>query len=453
MITVSSTPGIEGRVLRRGDEGYEHHRIGTCWHARVPARYPEVIVVATSQEDVVGAVQLARRENLGIAVRSGGHSWSASHLRDGTVLIDLSNMRRMEIDPEAMTATIQPGLKGAELSGQLLPRGLYFPTGHGSGVGLGGYLLQGGFAWNGRDYGPACMSVIGIDVVVASGELLHADENENSELLWAARGAGPGFFGVVTKFYLRLYPRKKVTMVSSYQYPVDCLQDVMRFVHEVGRETWAEITLICSRQEETGGDPAVMLRAVTFTDTVQESLDVLAVFESCPVRSQALSADVFVPTDHISLTEGAGGGVDENKRWIADNVTTHASADEMWPTIERMLEDFPPAPSHLAIFNWAGRTGEPERPAMAFSIEDEFFYSVYLAWPDADDDERYISWVTDHMRSLEPHATGTFLADENLQHRPSRFVSDDNLANLDALRSEWDPDARFVSWLGRPLGG
>ncbi|MEU8785309.1 FAD-dependent oxidoreductase [Streptomyces sp. NPDC048637] len=114
-------------------------------------------------DDVVGAVRLARREGLRIAVRSGGHSWSASHLRDGTVLIDLSNLRHVAVDREAMTGTAQPGIKGSEFSAVPADQNLFFPTGHCSGVSLGGYLLQGGFAWAGRDYGPACMSGTGID--------------------------------------------------------------------------------------------------------------------------------------------------------------------------------------------------------------------------------------------------------------------------------------------------
>jgi FAD/FMN-containing dehydrogenase len=89
---------IEGRVLRRGDYRYESRRRETCWHAGVPDRYPEVIVLANNDDDVVAAVRLAREEGLQIAVRSGGHSWSGSHLRDGTVLIDLSNLRHVAVD-------------------------------------------------------------------------------------------------------------------------------------------------------------------------------------------------------------------------------------------------------------------------------------------------------------------------------------------------------------------
>jgi FAD/FMN-containing dehydrogenase len=450
VITVTTGAGIVGRVLRRGDEGYEHYRRGTCWHDRVPERYPEVIVIATTDDDVAGAVALANREDLGIAVRSGGHSWAASHLRDNTVLIDLSNLRRTEIDEESLTATVQPGMKGSELGGILAARGLFFPVGHNAGISLGGYLLQGGYGWAGRDYGPACMSVIGVDVVTADGRFVHADETENSALLWAARGSGPGFFAVVTKFYLKLYPRRAVTMASTYIFPKECVDDVFALIHEVGTDTPAEVIGLITRMPESGGEPAVLLGVYAFADTEQEALDQLNPFDETPFRERALVAETFQLTDHVSLTNGAADVIDEDKRWIADNVGTHASYAEMSSTLHEMLADWPPAPSHLAMFNWAGWDGQPERPDMAFSNDDELYYAIYTAWTDPADDEKYISWTSDSLRAWEPYASGTMLADENLQHRPSRFVTDENLARLDEMRTTWDPARRFVSWLGRP---
>ena len=147
-LTASAT-GIDGRVLRRGEEGYEHLRRGAVWHAGVPERYPEVIVLATSEGDVVAAVRLAIRLDLKVAVRSGGHSWSGSHLRNGSLLIDMSNLRRVEIDAGSMTATVQPGVRGSEVLSMLREQDLFFPVGHNYAVGIGGYLLQGGFGWAG----------------------------------------------------------------------------------------------------------------------------------------------------------------------------------------------------------------------------------------------------------------------------------------------------------------
>jgi len=449
-LTASAT-GIDGRVLRRGEEGYEHLRRGAVWHAGVPERYPEVIVLATSEGDVVAAVRLAIRLDLKVAVRSGGHSWSGSHLRNGSLLIDMSNLRRVEIDAGSMTATVQPGVRGSEVLSMLREQDLFFPVGHNYAVGIGGYLLQGGFGWAGRDYGPACMSVTAIDVVTAGGELIHADETENAELLWAARGAGPGFFGVVTRFHLRVYPLRRVTMGSRYYFPASCAAEVFRFLHDIGRETPLELAVLVQRNALTDYEPAVILGAVAYTDTEAEARAQLALLETCPVRSEALGSDLYQPTTHGADELDESTAVpNEARRWIADNISTNAGFDEIWPGVESIIADMPAAPTYLMAFNWDGLPSAPQRPDMAFSLEGELCYSLYTAWDDAAADVSHRDWTTESMRVLEPHAWGTMLSDENLLNRPSRFMAGENLERLDALRAEWDPEGRFVSWLGRP---
>jgi FAD/FMN-containing dehydrogenase len=442
--------GIEGRVLRRGEEKYEHFRRGAVWHAGTPERYPEMIVVATSAEDVAGAARLAAAEGLQVAVRSGGHSWSGSHLRDGSLLIDLSNLRRVDVDVEAKRAVVQPGITGWELAAMLRAEDLFFPTGHSEGISVGGYLLQGGFGWMSRTYGPACMSVVGIDLVTADGSVVYADETTNADLLWAARGAGPGFFGVVTAFHLKLYPRKRFEMRSTVIYPLATFREVFDFIHRL--DTPAELGVLVRRHEMANNDPIAVVTGIAYTDTEAEARSQLAAFEACPAFAQALHTELYMPMDY-SHTDTDGGSRDEEKRWVADNMATHADFADLWPGMETILRDFPQAPSHLLLFNWGGYEKSYPRPSMAFSVEDKLFYGLYAAWDDKADDAAHVRWVTENMRAWEPFATGTMLADENLKNRPFKFVSDENLQRLDRLRAEWDPERRFVAWLGRPDAG
>jgi FAD/FMN-containing dehydrogenase len=446
-----SRTGIDGRVVRRGEEGYEHLRRGAVWHAGVPDRFPEIIVLAGSEEDVVAAVRLARSLGLRVAVRSGGHSWSGSHLRDDTLLIDLSNLRKVEIDPESLSATVQPGVRGSELLAMLREQDLFFPVGHNYGVGIGGYLLQGGFGWAGREYGPACMSVVAIDAVTADGELVHASETENADLLWAARGAGPGFFAAVTRFHLRVYPHRPVTMNSTLVFPASAAAEVCRFIHEVGRDTPLEMGVLIQRHEAAAFEPIVMLTATAYAWTEEEARQQLALVEACAARPQALSEQLCRATEHgaVELDETTGV-LNESRRWIADNVATNASFSRMWPNLEHLIATIPAAPSYLLIFNWDGYPGAPQRPPMAFSLEGELCYAFYCAWDDPAQDDVHREWTTTLMRGWEAHSWGTMLADENLLHRPSRFMAPENLASLDTLRATWDPGNAFVSWLGRP---
>lgn len=146
------------------------------------------------------------------------------------MLLDLSQMNGFSVDMNARTATIQPGMKGGDLNHALLKDRLFFPSGHCKPVSLGGFLLQGGFGWNSRLWGSVCCSVLGMDIVTADGELVHASENEHAGLFWAARGAGPGYFGVVTSFDLRLQPRPQAMMKSDYVYPIGVLDDARLWI-------------------------------------------------------------------------------------------------------------------------------------------------------------------------------------------------------------------------------
>src|SRR5215212_1854568 len=197
---------LTGTVLRHGDPGYEAARRECVWNGRIAGRFPELIVQAERDEDVVTALAMARERDLAVGVRSGGHSWAGSHLRDGGMLLDVSRLAGVSVDAAAATAAVGPGVRGSDLVATLREHDLFFPVGHCQGVALGGYLLQGGFGWLSRIFGPACVSVTAVDVVTADGTLVHADERSHSDLLWAARGAGPGFFGVVTRFHLALHP-------------------------------------------------------------------------------------------------------------------------------------------------------------------------------------------------------------------------------------------------------
>jgi FAD/FMN-containing dehydrogenase len=443
--------GIKGQVLRRGDAGYEEARKKAVWHAGTPARFPEVIVRARDESDVAGAVRLARAEGRKLAVRSGGHSWSGSHLRDGIVLIDLSQLKDVSINAKDMTATAQPGLQGAEVDDALAKHDRFFPIGHCKGVCIGGYLLQGGFAWRGREFGPSCMSITGIDVVTADGEMIHADETHNPDLFWAARGAGPGFFAVVTRFYLKLYPRHKVTLKNIYVYPPDVWEPIYRWSRSIEPKLPAEVeinTLMYRDEAVTKDGPVVSVLATAYANAEQHARDVLSVFETCPVRDRALVAEIGATTTLSELSSyGTAAHYPADKRFIADNMWTHASFDELEPGLRAIQAGLPPAPSHMVWFPW---TLTPERPPMAYSVEDELYIALYGAWSDPADDEKYKSFVTERLRAMEPVSTGIQLADENLINRPRHFLTDANFRRLDKICAAYDPDGLFVSWLGRP---
>lgn len=440
------------QIFRRGEHGYEEARRGSVWCASVWDRYPAIIVKVYNEQEAIQAVKLARKENLKITIRSGGHSWCGNHLRDDVMLVDVSALNHYTVDAATKTATAQPGLKGSELNDVLSRYELFFPTGHCPTVCIAGYLLQGGYAWNGRKYGPACMSVIGIDAITASGELIHANENENADLLWAARGAGPGFFALVTRFYIKVYPRHVVGMRNLYEFPIDVHDELFRWAHKIGVSTELELIGMIFRDEKKDKkSPIISFLAVAFTDNEVHARQLLKEAEECPVRGRALTVEEYRRQSVTELSAGAYLHYFPDKRYLADNVW-YNDFEKILPGMQPIIEEFPPAPSHTQWTNW-GYVNAPERVDMAFSQEDDFYLALYGAWSDPIEDDKYRTWVTERMKALEPFSSGIQLADENLINRPARFMSDENMLRLDKIRAKWDPEKIFPEWFGRIRGG
>jgi FAD/FMN-containing dehydrogenase len=419
------------------------------WNARIPDRYPDVIVQARDVYDVVAAVRWAKREGLRIGVRSGGHSWSGNHVRDGGLLLDVSKLNEVTIAKKAMQATTGPGRAGHELTALLSRQGLFFPAGHCKGVCVGGYLLQGGFGWHSRVLGPACMSVTAIDLVTADGEIVHASADVNSDLYWAARGAGPGFFGVVTRFHLRVYPKPRVLGAALHSYPIAMLEEVFRWAHAVGPEVPAAVEMHVSiTQKASGlGGPGIEIAAPVFADGLRDALRSLDFLNKSVLHRKASRRVPFLPCPLSILYRISKWVAPDNHRYAVDNMWTHASIDDLLPGLSKIAATMPPAPSYMAWLNWAPRTS---RPDMAFSLEDDFYIALFGAWQHKQDDNRYASWAGDRMREMQHLASGCQLADENLGQRPARFVSAENLLRLDQIRSKRDPDNRFHTFMGRP---
>ncbi|MFV8753156.1 FAD-binding oxidoreductase [Nannocystaceae bacterium ST9] len=436
-----------GRSFRRGEPGYEQARRATCWNARLADRYPDLIVQANDEHDVVEAIRSARREGMKVGVRSGGHSWSANHVREGGMLLDVSRLAAVTIDRAGMRATAGPGRAGHELARMLAREGLFFPAGHCEGVCLGGYLLQGGFGWHGRTLGPACASVIGIDFVDGEGELRHADEHENPDMFWAARGSGPGFFGVVVRFHLRVYPRPRFIGLRTAVYPIERLAEVFAWAHAIGPEVPRSIELMLMVSRDTPGvrGPGISVLAPVFESGPIAALRATSFMRSRPRR--AALALPLVPTPLSFLYRGVMRHYPRDHRYAVDNMWTHAAFDDLLPGLERIAASLPDAPSHMLWMNWAPPR---DRSDMAFSLEDEIYIALYGVWQRAEDDARVGTWAVERMRELAPLASGCQLADENLGQRPARFVADSNLERLDSLRSARDPEGRFHPWMGRP---
>ncbi|WP_273845537.1 FAD-binding oxidoreductase [Rubrobacter calidifluminis] len=443
---------FEGKIYWRGEYGYEEERTGAVFNARKPDRFPAAILKAAGENDVMAGVRLARERGLKVSVRSGGHSWVGWGLRDEALLIDLSQIREISLDPDSMIVRASPAVNGgAELDPFLARHGLFFPGGHCPGPGLGGFLLQGGMGWNCRGWGWACERIEAVDVVTADGEPVRADENQNADLLWAARGAGPGFFGVVTRFHLRTMPRPGMIAQSTYVYPLDLYEEVMHWIYEVHTDLAPSVELVVvgcrfplPQEARHQGDPVIVVDGVAFVDTLEEATRALSPLETCPVVDRALVQRSARPTTMEALRAIQRNQNPEGHRYAADNAWLSAGPGDAVPALREL---FATIPNEKSFVLWFSMSPLRQIPDMALSLQTDVYLAVYTIWEDEADDEACQRWLTSQMRRIEPITAGLFLADADLVSRPARFMAEDNWRRLQKLRTRYDPDGLFCSYL------
>jgi FAD/FMN-containing dehydrogenase len=409
-----------------------------------------VIVKAADDKDVMTAVRFAREHAIKVGRRSGGHGWSSAHLRTGSMLIDLSLMQKIDIDAKNKTLWTHPGVLGSRINTELKPLGLIIPTAHHPTVGIGGFAMCGGFGWNSRLWGNGCAHILAVDVVNAEGELIRADEHQNTDYLWAARGAGSGFFGVVTRMKLRANPMPKVMKLSAYGYAADVLEELFTWARELVPKVppYMELVIVSTAHDPKTGDWAPVrftVAALALTDTDKEADEALALLETCPVVGKATFRRVGIPTD-LDQRYASGYSADpKGHRYAADNIYTNASAAELVPKLRKLFTDLPSPRSHVFWLNWGPIKPFPDD--MALSVQGDVYLGAYSIWDNPADDEKMEQWPVNQFRPLEHLSVGGQMNDENIARHPQRYLSDEANNKLEALREKLDPFGVFLSFL------
>ncbi|HVU77588.1 MAG TPA: FAD-binding oxidoreductase [Gaiellaceae bacterium] len=220
---------VRGAVLTPADEGYAD--ASKVWNGAHDGRRPALVVRCLGAADVIAAVGFALANSLPVAVRGGGHSIAGFSTCDDGIVIDLSLMNGVRVDPSARVASVGGGAVWADVDHETQAHGLATTGGLISTTGVGGFTLGGGIGWIMRRAGLACDNLVGADVVTADGRLVRATETENADLLWGLRGGG-GNFGIVTQLDLRLHPVGPMVYAGPIVYPADASRDLMRAFRE-----------------------------------------------------------------------------------------------------------------------------------------------------------------------------------------------------------------------------
>jgi FAD/FMN-containing dehydrogenase len=443
------TPTFTGQLLRRGDAGFESAATGRVFNCRRPARRPAAVLRAADEADVAAGVRLARAEGLRVAVRGGGHSWAAWSLRDDTLLIDLAVFTGMCYDEQTGIVTAGPAVRGGtDLDPFLAARGRFFAAGHCPTVGIGGFLLQGGMGWNCRGWGWAAESIESLRVVTADGEVAECDATENADLLWAARGSGPGFFGVVTEFRLRTRPRFRELTQTTQVYPAEAAADVLGWFYHARHDVPPSVELVAvgltpPLPPELGhAGPVLVVDGVSFDGGPAS----LAALGTCPVAGPALVRKIAQPVTIGELRAEQLRANPEGHRYTVDNAYLQGEPGALIPALAPAFTGLPTAKSFSLWFDLAHLPGRP-MPDMAQSLQTDIYFATYVVAEDEAQDASCRTWVDDTMGRLAPFSPGCYLGDSDFTIRPDTFMSDAAWDRFRAIRAARDPGRLFAGFL------
>jgi FAD/FMN-containing dehydrogenase len=318
---------------------------------------------------------------------------------------------------------------------------------------MSGFLLNGGLGWNYNAWGPGCFSIDAARVVTADGNIVVTSEKENADLHWALRGGGPGFFGVVTEYTLRVYSAPQAITTSNYYYPLALAEKVAEWAADIASDLprHVELTLLIAMAPPTIADRcqpsnglACMVSATAFVNTAGEAASELGVMERCPLIGDCLLKEPNLPTPIGALHDVGATFWPEEHRYAADTLWTDSPA-EAFATAARHLLHRPSSKSFLGLVFSTG----PERaqfPDAAYSMTADALALCYGIWERAADDEANIAWHRRTIAALDELAVGYYVGESDIladPRRAERSFSKLSWERLKRLRDKYDPERLF----------
>jgi FAD/FMN-containing dehydrogenase len=439
---------LHGSVIGPEDAGYDEAR--SIWNGAIDRR-PAWVARCTGVADVVAAVDFARERDLLVAVRSGGHGVGGHALCDGGLVIDLSPMKGIRVDPAARTARAEAGVLWGELDRETQLFGLATVGGIVTHTGIAGLTLGGGIGWLLRKHGATVDNLLSADVVTAQGEIVTASEEENSDLFWALRGGG-GNFGIVTSFEYRLHPVGPIVLAGPVFHPFEDAQEVLRFYREFIAAVPDELTTIFELSvapplpflpEEVHGKPIVMVGAC-YAGSPDEGAEVVR-----PLKQFGRPlADLLEPKPYTALQSMFDPFVPHGWHRYWKSVELPPLTDDAIDTLVEHSSEPTSPKSYTIVFQLGGALARAGEGATAFSQRDAAHnVNINAVWTEEDPDaERHIVWARDFFGAMQPHAGGrvylNFLGDEG-GDRVRQAYGARTYERLVELKRAYDPTNLF----------
>jgi FAD/FMN-containing dehydrogenase len=400
--------GLRGSVLTQTDPVYNDARV--IWNAMID-RKPGIIVRCQGAADVAQAVRFAGDHKLLVSVHGGGHNIAGNAVCDGGLMIDLSDMKSVRVDPKSKRAWVEPGATLADLDRETQAFGLAVPTGINSTTGVAGLTLGGGFGWITRKFGLTIDNLISADVVTADAKVVRTSLKQNPDLFWALRGGG-GNFGVVTAFEFRLHKLGPEVLAGLVVHPFEDAAALLKEYRRIADSAPDEVTcwVVMRKAPPLPFLPAewhgreILVLAMCYSGDIKRGEKALAKLRSLgkPI------ADVVGPTPFVGwqqafdplLTPGA------RNYWKSHDFVK--LSDEAIDIVLGAVANLPGPECEIFIGHVGGAAGRVAKNATAFPQRNSHFVmNVHTRWREASMDQTFINWARKLFDAAAPHAAGT----------------------------------------------
>jgi FAD binding domain/Berberine and berberine like len=429
-------PGLGGTVICPGDHDYDPAR--AVFNGMIDRR-PIAVIRPVNASEVVRCIAFARRHGLPLTVRGGAHSVAGNAVRDGAVMLDLSGMKAVQVDPETRTVRAEPGLTLGEFDRATQEFGLATTLGVVSVTGIAGLTLGGGLGWlNGR-YGLACDNLISADVATADGRLLTASAEENEDLFWGIRGGG-GNFGVVTSFEFRLHPIDRV-LAGSLSYPLSIAPPVLRFHDDFVKTAPDELSTAVSLALTPAGEPTMSI-GMCYCGPIEEGARVLR-----PLRTfESLVEDMVEPMPYTVLQCSRDEGFPSGRLHYWKSGWLRDMTDGAIATLMEFVQQMPSTASGVGLQRMHGAASRVTPSATAFPHRAaQYDFLIGSQWSEPADSDRNVQWTRALFEAMRPHLDTSVYVNNLGDEGPARVRAayGENYSRLVAVKRTYDPDNFF----------
>jgi FAD/FMN-containing dehydrogenase len=438
---LASLEDFAGELLRPGDEGYDGARRG---YNGLIDRSPALIARCRGEADIAAAVAFAREAGLDVSIRGGGHSVAGRCLVDDGIVIDLSRMKGIYVDPAASTARVQPGVSWAELNRETQLHGLAVTGGVISTTGVAGLTLGGGLGWLMPKYGLATDNLVSARVVTADGRTVTASESENPDLFWGLRG-GSGNFGVVSSFEFRLHPVGPLIVGGLVAHPLEAAEEFLRFYRDFAAGSSDDLMTFAGLVHAPDGSGAKLAVCIPChlgePERAEEDIR--------PLREFGAPALVELgPMPYTVLNSMLDGGYPTGSLNYWKSVFLRELSDA---AIGEMLERFAVCPSPMTAMLLEHFHGAVARvPVDATAVphrEPGHNFAITSVWTEPAATEDNVAWTSETFEAMEPFLAGrryvNYFSEDDTGEAAVRAAYGSNYERLAEVKAAWDPANLF----------